>query len=119
MSPRNSAEGLRHLLNSTASRRVLCQLSTVQLVKQVQSDAGFSGTHLKVDDISIFHDILLELIGVRDPMPLSKGRYPSAPQLFTLDDPLLYLHSSGSTGLPKSVPFPRHQVLQNLRRRTY
>ena len=106
------------MLESTGSKRVLSQKSTASLSSRVQSEMASAGTTLEVDDLSIFDDILLELLNHRASKSPCEVLYPPGEPCFTLEDPLLYLHSSGSTGPPKSVPFPHHQVLQNLRRRT-
>ena len=117
MSPRNSVQGVRHMLNTTGSRRILSQKSTALLSTQVQSEMKSAGTNVEVEDLSQLDDINLDLLGQKPSSALSEGCYPASPKQFGLEDPLLYLHSSGSTGPPKSVPFPNHQVLQNLRRR--
>ena len=45
--------------------------------------------------------------------------YPKADIPVQLDAPLLYIHSSGSTGLPKTVPFKHELVVQNLRKSAF
>lgn len=116
MSPRNSTEGVCHMLQATSCRRILFQSSTSPLVKLVKSEMTARGVALQLNDLAALDNVMLELISMK------KSRRPEVPtglearHQVDLERTVVYIHSSGSTGLPKSVPSNHRQVLSCLRR---
>lgn len=103
------------MLQSTGCRHILFNSLTSKLVSQVNTQIASHGVSLQLSDLDIFHDILSDLLSDQA-TTLSSAAYPPPAHETKLDLPMLYLHSSGSTGLPKSVPVIHRQFLQNLRR---
>ncbi|KIP12187.1 hypothetical protein PHLGIDRAFT_62555 [Phlebiopsis gigantea 11061_1 CR5-6] len=114
VSPRNSVEAVCHMLRLTGCRRLLFNNPTAKLAVQVNADMSSEGIKLQLENINIFHDIFSDLLSGRltsiDTLP-----YPTTTVDIDMNLPMVYLHSSGSTGLPKSIPIPRILLLQNLR----
>lgn len=104
MSPRNTAEAIIKLLKETSCHRLLATTTTLHcLIEEIR------GTLLSTDpDFAVVTEEVPSLLEIypklgheveQDPFEL----YPAGPRP-SLDDIGIYLHSSGSTGLPKSIP---------------
>ncbi|KAF9477786.1 acetyl-CoA synthetase-like protein [Pholiota conissans] len=104
MSPRNTAAAIIKLLKDTSCHRLLTTYQSLgTLVDQINSELATSDPtySLKIDEVPPLFDIFPKL-GQETAEDLFE-EYPtgtSAP----LDDVLMYLHSSGSTGFPKTIP---------------
>ena len=70
---------------------------------------------IQLDQLDIFHHIITDLLSSNS-RAFQSMVYPQPTYQVNLDTPMFYLHSSGSTGLPKAVPVPRKHLLQNMRR---
>lgn len=116
MSPRNSVQGICHLIQATNCRRTLYGSTTAALVKRVNAGMKEQGVELQLDELSVLKGILSDLIAGNLAAVSSFEPYPASRTPVDLDAPMLYLHSSGSTGLPKAIPFKQEQALQSLRR---
>jgi acyl-CoA synthetase (AMP-forming)/AMP-acid ligase II len=113
ISPRNSAAAIINLLQKTSSHRLLATEATLKtLLNQVRSLAT---------SISPTFDILIEEVpAIADVYPkLSQETaadpfhpYPAAVKRPLLDDVCAYLHSSGSTGLPRPIAQTHRMFLQ-------
>jgi acyl-CoA synthetase (AMP-forming)/AMP-acid ligase II len=113
ISPRNSATAIVNLLQKTSCHRLLAtEASLKTLVDQVRS---------LVTSISPTFDILIEEVpAMADVYPkLSQETaadpfqpYPASVECPLLDDVCAYLHSSGSTGLPKPIVQTHRMVIE-------
>ena len=96
------------MLHTTTCCHIVFQPFTSSLVKQVQAEMSCR-VNMELEDLTGFDDILLDLVSGSDDRVTG-----SAPLIcerpVSLDDTLLYIHSSGSTGLPKSVPLNHRQI---------
>lgn len=72
---------------------------------------------LTVHDLPALSDVFPSLPnGNHDTHPVAP--FPASAKPLNLDDVCLYLHSSGSTGLPKAIPQRFHRTFQNCRSST-
>ncbi|GJE97028.1 acetyl-CoA synthetase-like protein [Phanerochaete sordida] len=115
MSPRNSTEGISHLLRTSGCQRILHNSTTAAQTQQACAKMDEEGAQLRLEDLSVLQDILSDLI-TNTPCSQTHEVYSRAAKPVELSAPLLYIHSSGSTGLPKTVPFKHELVVQNLRK---
>lgn len=100
MSARNTPEAVVNMLTVADCHRVIYQQSTKELLGTAQSVLQQTGHSLE----------LLELPHIDEVFPTIHGRigrpvdpYPAAVQKHHPDDPAIHLHSSGSSGLPKTI----------------
>ncbi|GJE98682.1 putative NRPS-like protein biosynthetic cluster [Phanerochaete sordida] len=111
MSPRNSPQGVCHMLESVACTRVLAQASTSALVHQVQGELHAKDVALRVDELPGLPEVFPQLCDGSEASAEVRP-YPVSARLIDMRAPSLYVHSSGSTGYPKSVPFTYRRLLQ-------
>lgn len=104
MSPRNTPEAIYHLIKSTDCHVLIVHSATHSLLESVTQLAEIDDYYFKAVECPSLHAIYPALLAPSgtsaspvDPYPPRKG--PHAP-----DDIVFYLHSSGSTGLPKPIP---------------
>lgn len=108
MSPRNSVPAVVNLLEKTSCHRIITQHTFQPVVSSVLEELSIKNHHLQVDDIPDVFSIFPSLTAQSTPV----APYPPLPTPFDLDEVLLILHSSGSTGLPKPVPQKHVHVLE-------
>ncbi|KAG2076580.1 putative aminoadipate reductase [Suillus decipiens] len=106
MSPRNSAAAVTSMMQKTGCRRLITtKHSLTSLIDGVKASfvSGATETRqLQVDEIPALKDLYPELvIGTPNGDIVSYSSLGSPP---SDNDVLFYLHSSGSTGLPKPIP---------------
>ncbi|KAF8956587.1 acetyl-CoA synthetase-like protein [Flammula alnicola] len=104
MSPRNTAAAIIKLLKDTSCHRLLTTYQTLRpLVDDTRSELAASDPSyiFTVDEAPPFQDIFPKLGREKAEDPFQE--YPSGARA-PIDDVLLYLHSSGSTGFPKTIP---------------
>lgn len=110
VSPRNSVPAITNLIEKTSCHRIITQPSfhpLLDAVREVLSpDTGYA---LRVDNIPDVYAIFPTSKGGQD-SPVSP--FPPPSKQPTVDDIVLILHSSGSTGLPKPVPQKHINVLE-------
>lgn len=111
MSPRNSAQGVAHMLEATSCTRILAQASTMPLVQQVQAEVAPKGVTLRVDDLPSLYDVFPNLDSKQKNVPPVEP-YPAAQEPVDVLKPCMYIHSSGSTGFPKSIHYTHKRMLQ-------
>ncbi|KAJ7236069.1 hypothetical protein B0H12DRAFT_1256772 [Mycena haematopus] len=103
ISHRNSAAAIFHLLSNTGSHRVLTTKGSLgRLVETVATDNA--PYEVSTEEIPLLGQVYPHL------------GHESAEHTFvpiSLDNVALYLHSSGSTGFPKSIP-ETHRILNHL-----
>lgn len=116
ISPRMSAASIVHLLQKASCHRLLTNQTTLKtLVDQVRSlVASISPTfELLIEEIPSMADMYPKLSQETGADPFQP--YPAAVQRPSLDDICAYLHSSGSTGLPKPIPQTNRIIIETAR----
>ena len=111
MSPRNSAPAVCHMLDATLCERIISQESLVPLVDQVRADREAKGQHLHVEEIPSLSVVFPTLASPQQNGGAPFQPYPTSERPVDVNSLSFYLHSSGSTGFPKSVPFTHHYIL--------
>lgn len=117
MSPRNSPQGVAHMLETTSCHRILAQASTASLTYQVQTEMASRGVDVRIDNLPGLYDVFPQLQDTEAPGG-SKAKfkpYPPSSQPINLLETSMYIHSSGSTGPPKSIHFTYQRCLQWMR----
>ncbi|KAJ7153064.1 putative aminoadipate reductase [Mycena crocata] len=113
ISPRNSAAAVVNLLQRTSCHRLLATCVTLRaLLAEVKQeikrlDPDFS---LVVEEIPSLAEIYPNLGAETEGCAFEP--YPEPSRQPSLDDTCLYLHSSGSTGLPKAIPETHRALMQ-------
>ena len=105
MSPRNSADAVISMLEKTSCHRIISQGSLSPLISEVRDKLAQKQYLLKVDELLTLPYIFPTIFGssndkVQDLGPYPYNRGPRKPE-----DIIFYIHSSGSTGFPKPIPF--------------
>jgi len=104
MSPRNTAEATIKLLKETSCHRLLMTRTTLKpLFDKIQAELASSDPNfaLSIEEVPPLLEIYPKLGHENEQDPFEP--YPAGPRP-SLDDICIYIHSSGSTGLPKSIP---------------
>jgi acyl-coenzyme A synthetase/AMP-(fatty) acid ligase len=103
MSPRNTATAIIKLLQDTSCHRLLTTQETLRLlISEITSElsSSHSSYDLSFEEVPPLLDIFPKLGHEKEEdafQPYPSGVRPP------LDDVLIYLHSSGSTGFPKTI----------------
>ncbi|KIM43694.1 hypothetical protein M413DRAFT_443603 [Hebeloma cylindrosporum] len=103
MSPRNTAAAIIKLLQDTSCHRLLTTQETLRpLITEVTSELSSSDSpyDLSIEEVPPLLDIFPKLGYEKEEDAFEP--YPSGVRP-PLDDVLIYLHSSGSTGFPKTI----------------
>ena len=113
MSPRNTPAAIANLIIKTSCHHLVATRETLRdLIKDVKADIFVKDPtyELLVDEVPAL-DVIFPRLGVEseeDPfIP-----YPAVQTRPALSDICVYLHSSGSTGLPKAIP-QSHEIILN------
>ncbi|KAJ3537775.1 hypothetical protein NM688_g6625 [Phlebia brevispora] len=101
ISDRNSPAAIAHLLKQTSSHRLISQPSLSSLVEATRQNLGSECYALQVDQIPDLYDTFPSIAPGRTVKPVEPYPAVTRPPRTNV---VLYLHSSGSTGLPKVVP---------------
>ncbi|KAJ7085159.1 putative nonribosomal peptide synthetase [Mycena belliarum] len=129
MSHRNSAAAMIHLLSGTGAHRLMTTKSSLaHLVDDVaaESSAQTPPYELSIDEIPLLGDIYPHL--GRETLEHAFVPYPEPEEITSMDDVVLYLHSSGephpsfppwklklrtpgSTGFPKVIPWTHRTMI--------
>ncbi|KAI4521215.1 acetyl-CoA synthetase-like protein [Schizophyllum commune Loenen D] len=105
ISPRLSAPAVANLLRASNCHRVVATRQTLRaLIAAVKGELGLEYA-LKVDEVPALDVVYPRL--AREQVADDFKPYPKPSVESKLDDMLLYLHSSGSTGFPKAIPHTR------------
>ncbi|KAL6300002.1 hypothetical protein BKA93DRAFT_741263 [Sparassis latifolia] len=106
MSPRNSAAAIVKMLQGTDCHRIVHHAPFVSLTDAVRAALPES-YHLQLDVLPSLSDVFPAFAS-----PSAEHISPPKPYFQTKPhDPVLYLHSSGSTGFPKPIPQSQLSVL--------
>ena len=97
------------MLEKTGCHRILSQPSLDHLIHQVKEELDMQNYALQVDELPALYDIFPSLSASADSSPPEP--YPAAPAHHP-DDLVMYIHSSGSTGFPKPIPFTQRLMIQ-------
>ncbi|KAJ7625813.1 putative nonribosomal peptide synthetase [Roridomyces roridus] len=112
ISNRNSSAAVLHLLNTTKSHRLLITKASLgPLTDAIAADlAALSVPYdLSIEEIPLLGQLYPHL---GDESPSDQFiPYPSPAKCTPLDTVAMYLHSSGSTGFPKSIPETHRTLL--------
>ncbi|KAJ7194340.1 putative aminoadipate reductase [Mycena pura] len=112
ISPRNSSAAILNLLRTTSCHRVLATRVTLApllaaLHEEIQQhDAEFA---LRIEEIPSLSQVYPNL--GNEMLDSAFQPYPAA-EPPSLDSVCLYLHSSGSTGMPKAIPETHRAIFQ-------
>lgn len=115
MSPRNSVQAVCNMLQTTGCRRIITNPPLAALTEAIAKEFSAKGEDIRFDPIPSLQEIFPKYAGVEEPSPFP--HVPNPPK--KPSGPAMYLHSSGSTGLPKSVPLSQKRVWQWATRRTH
>ena len=102
------------MLRATSCTRVLAHPFTMHLVQQAQAELRADGIILQIDDLPSMHELFPRLVDPDVEAP-EISFYPPPPKSPVLDDLGMMIHSSGSTGFPKSIPLYHRRILQWMR----
>ncbi|KAJ6483684.1 hypothetical protein DFH09DRAFT_1211912 [Mycena vulgaris] len=102
LSPRNSDAAVAHLLRSTSCAHIFVSAdpSMQKLAGAAQSKLLDLGRDLKIMSLPTFEDLF-------EPSSVPETVFPI--KTAALDDPIVIMHSSGSTAFPKTIPLS-HRV---------
>ncbi|GJF00095.1 acetyl-CoA synthetase-like protein [Phanerochaete sordida] len=110
MSPRNTPQGVCHMLETVGCTRIVAHTTTAGLVREVQDEMKTKGIEVRVEELPRLTTVFPKLGG--DANAAAVAPYPKSSAATDMRANTLYIHSSGSTGFPKSVPFTRRRLLQ-------
>ncbi|KAG2076577.1 acetyl-CoA synthetase-like protein [Suillus decipiens] len=106
MSPRNSAPAVTSMMQKTRCRRLITtQHSLASLIDGVKASfvsGAAEMSQLQVDEIPALKDLYPALVSGTPNEEIVPYTSPGSP--LSENDVLFYMHSSGSTGFPKSIP---------------
>ncbi|KAJ3509565.1 hypothetical protein NLJ89_g5155 [Agrocybe chaxingu] len=102
MSPRNTAAATVNMIKETNCHRLITTRETLRpLIDEIATLLAADSYEISIEEAPPLLEIFPKLGHEKEEDPWEP--YPSAPRP-PLDDVLVYLHSSGSTGFPKSIP---------------
>lgn len=110
MSPRNSSQGVIYMMQASSCRRILAHAPTAALAHQVKTGMASEGLSIHVDNLPGLSCVFPHLQDTNNASEFHP--YPPSPQPARALDTAWYIHSSGSTGFPKSIRFTNIRLLQ-------
>lgn len=93
------------MLKTTGCHRIITQASMSPLTSAVRTTLEKEGFHIQLSDLPALQDVFPSLNPVTDDVIPTFTLYPPPKTQRQPDDLAIYIHSSGSTGLPKSIPW--------------
>lgn len=109
MSPKNTAEAVINMVQKTSCTRIISQEAFAPVIKEIEVELRKKGTKLQYDELPALPKIWPQFGGNLDE---TVEPFPAPTKPHSKEDIVLYLHSSGSTGLPKPIPQSQVAVLQ-------
>lgn len=89
-------------MQKTSCHRIVSQPAFASLTSGVKSQLEAKQWAVQVDDCPEFSDIYPDFNSGNK--PLNCTPYMKSSRALAMDDIALYMHSSGSTGMPKPIP---------------
>ncbi|KAF7798250.1 hypothetical protein EIP86_009467 [Pleurotus ostreatoroseus] len=111
VSPRNSPEAITNLLKKTSARHVLTQDSLSHLLSDARAAYATDGNALHVHQLPEIGTLYPRFRAHNTAVEPEWVPYPSRPTPGE-NDMALYMHSAGSTGLPKPIPITQRVMTQ-------
>jgi acyl-coenzyme A synthetase/AMP-(fatty) acid ligase len=112
MSPRNSSAAICHMLRKVSSHRLIVTASSLgSLLDDVKKELAATHYALDIQELPAFPDIYPYFTHENISDPFEPIELPSRDTF--ADGIVLYIHSSGSTGFPKPIPWT-HDVLSKV-----
>ncbi|TFK48709.1 putative aminoadipate reductase [Heliocybe sulcata] len=109
MSNRNSPAAVSHMLQKTSCHRLITTSASLDsLISGLKADLSAVGHELTIDELPSIYDAFPHLGHETADDPFTP--YPPMTNC-TSDDIICYIHSSGSTGFPKSIPHSNRTML--------
>ncbi|GJE99727.1 acetyl-CoA synthetase-like protein [Phanerochaete sordida] len=109
MSPRNSPQGVCHMLETVGCTRVLAHAPTAALTRDAQQAMHAKGVTISMPALE---EVFPKLSRGTKADDADVEPYPKPTEHVDVQQPTLYIHSSGSTGFPKSIHFTHRRLLQ-------
>jgi acyl-CoA synthetase (AMP-forming)/AMP-acid ligase II len=111
ISPRNSPAAICHILRTVSSHRLIVTESSLQsLVDDVKAELAASGYALAVKELPTLDTIYPHLASETTKHEFEPIALP--PRSGNPNEVVMYIHSSGSTGFPKSIPIPQEMFFK-------
>ena len=112
MSPRNTAEAVYSLMQRTNTHKVVFDIPLQSLVRSVAALAEKDGYHLELVNAPSLQELYPFVYSDTAEDTVDVALYPSPDKPTSPNDLVMYLHSSGSTGLPKPIPQTHLRTLE-------
>jgi acyl-CoA synthetase (AMP-forming)/AMP-acid ligase II len=113
LSPRNSPAAIAHLIREVSVTRVLVsKASFTTLISGIDKHLAECNTRVTFEDVPTLADIYPYLARETVPEAIQPMRLPKRRSF--VDGIEVYMHSSGSTGMPKAIGYS-HQFLAKAR----
>lgn len=98
------------MFEKTGCHCVVSQPAFTPIITDIKSQLEHEQFDVQLIDLPGLHDIFPEFSGKQNTTPVEPFPPPRKPH--DMDDMVLYIHSSGSTGFPKPIPQRQRTVLQ-------
>jgi acyl-CoA synthetase (AMP-forming)/AMP-acid ligase II len=100
------------MLKKVSSHRLIVTASSLgSMLEEIRTEMAYSNYAIDIQELPKFPDIYPYLTHETASDPFEKIRLPSHDSF--VDGVVLYIHSSGSTGFPKPIPWT-HKVLSKI-----
>jgi acyl-CoA synthetase (AMP-forming)/AMP-acid ligase II len=117
MSQRNSPAAICSMLRKVSCHKLFATTASLgPLLEDVKFELAASDYPLEIDELPILPDIYPHFTHETSKDPFESISLPSR-DVF-VDGVVMYIHSSGSTGFPKPIPY-RHEIFTNFTFRPY
>jgi acyl-coenzyme A synthetase/AMP-(fatty) acid ligase len=108
MSPRNSAAAICDMVKKVGAHRLMVTAASLgSLPNEVKEELAMAGYHLDIEELPAFPDIYPRLTHETAADPFEPIPLPARDTF--INEVVIYIHSSGSTGFPKPIPWT-HRV---------
>lgn len=111
ISARNSYHAICHMLEKSECHRIIMQSSMASLIQDVATQMHAKGFKLQIDELPCPSVAYPEMFSGHN-QDRNDDPYPPRSPPPEPDELCFYLHSSGSTGFPKSIPIKHKMTLQ-------
>ncbi|CAL1709603.1 unnamed protein product [Somion occarium] len=112
MSPRNSPEAVVNMMEKTFCHCIIYSPRCIPLVSAVQNHFENKGIEILIDNVPSLQSVFPALGSENNNMSTNVTTYPANNDQYNVDDIVIYLHSSGSTGFPKPIPLTHRIFFQ-------